>query len=273
MYDNVKTIYNIDLLNSMMLGVPYAPLSNTTLNEKHNIALGVHIPSGYPKLRYYGIGIGGISNIDNSNVNILSISRHTAEHASMYKQIPFKLVKESSDLSNIEKSKYKLRKKVIIDGKSYIAYYLKVIDDKEINSNIVRLKYKKGKDKPVITLFENKKKSILNPIPNYNKVDNMEYTDYIVKLSPITIPITVNEIKEITENIKLLGYKSETITEIALCSGYEVTFNGYKELVGTQIMYHITTGYNLQEQIADNEDIILSTDIGGVEPLISYSDV
>ena len=36
-YNSTRTIYNIKLQTTMMAGLPYTPLRNTTLNEKLDI--------------------------------------------------------------------------------------------------------------------------------------------------------------------------------------------------------------------------------------------
>ena len=59
------TVYGLGLINAMLSNRPYNVYPNTTLNEKFNVLAKEHVISTskslvYPRLKYFGIGIGGV---------------------------------------------------------------------------------------------------------------------------------------------------------------------------------------------------------------------
>jgi len=269
MYNNTKTIYGIDLMQTMLLNREYRPLPNTTLNDKFNVLVDNPLPVGkYPTLNYLAIGNGGIGAIDEDN-DVLKVSTHTADHASLFNHIPFILTPKSSDLSLGERSRYRMRVERVIGGEEYVAYYLRVISNID-SGNIMKMRYNEDiHNKPILSVFNTNNLAILNPSPLLEDTYVGDTDSYLIKVTGIHNILTRDELINIKRALEILGEDNLTISEIGLCSGYDVEHNGGLETICTQIMYHVSVGYDVETYIHSGEAINITTDIGGVEPVIS----
>ena len=113
---------------SVLLPVTTTEQPELTLNNYYNIATQYNTLNGeVPKLRYFGVGIKGCYNADDG---ILS-SAYNPERTDMnlYQLIPIRCRPVDEDLSDSERSKYRLRlRKTLTDGNEYFLYYLKVLN-------------------------------------------------------------------------------------------------------------------------------------------------
>ena len=113
---------------SVLLPVTTTEQPELTLNNYYNIATQYNTLNGeVPKLRYFGVGIKGCYNADDG---ILS-SAYNPERTDMnlYQPIPIRCRPVDEDLSDSERSKYRLRlRKTLTDGNEYFLYYLKVLN-------------------------------------------------------------------------------------------------------------------------------------------------
>ena len=113
---------------SVLLPVTTTEQPELTLNNYYNIATQYNTLNGeVPKLRYFGVGIKGCYNADDG---ILS-SAYNPERTdmSLYQLIPIRCRPVDEDLSDSERSKYRLRlRKTLTDGNEYFLYYLKVLN-------------------------------------------------------------------------------------------------------------------------------------------------
>ena len=71
------------------------------------------------KIQYFCIGTGGV------RFAPLSIDKPRNHETRLYNMVPFRCVPIASDLSNIERSKYRMRRKEKFNGEWYYTYYLK----------------------------------------------------------------------------------------------------------------------------------------------------
>jgi len=252
------------------MGLPYTPLKNTTINEHLKIYTDYKLPKGtYPTINYITIGVGGLSVINDSN-DVLNVSTHTGDHAILFKQIPFRLVPVIADLDNEERLLYRLRKEIDINGETYVAYYLKVLDDDIKNGTIMHMSYNIDEDdKPELKPFNTESIDVLRPKPMSNNTSIGDTNNYLIKVSTVSSIFTKIELEGVKETLELLGYEEDSITEIGICSGYDIDIGGFTESISTQIMYHEAVDYNIQNIIELDEDILNVFDIGGVEPIIS----
>ena len=121
-----RTLYNVDLHLSMLLGRDYMTKPNTTLNEKFDVLADVNVPEGmYPKLQYYCIGIGGDQLSE--SVSGFPVSEHSPMDAALFEQIPFVIRPIQQDLTPTERANYRFRVIETIKNETYVCYYLKVI--------------------------------------------------------------------------------------------------------------------------------------------------
>ena len=116
---------------SVLLPVTVTEQPELTLNNYYNIATQYNTLNGeVPKLKYFGVGIKGCYNADDG---ILS-SAYNPERTDMnlYQLIPIRCRPVDEDLSDSERTKYRLRlRKTLTDGNEYFLYYLKVLNFNE----------------------------------------------------------------------------------------------------------------------------------------------
>lgn len=113
---------------SVLLPVAVEEHPELTLNNHLNIAVNANTLNGeVPKLRYFGVGIGGSYNADDSI--LVSAYNPARTDMNLYRLIPIRCRPVDEDLSDSERSKYRLRqRKTLADGNEYFLYYLKVLN-------------------------------------------------------------------------------------------------------------------------------------------------
>lgn len=125
---DTTTLLGSQLGLSVLLPVITTEHPELTLNNYLNVATQYNTLDGeVPKLRYFGVGIKGCYNADDG---ILS-SAYNPERTDMnlYQLIPIRCRPVDEDLSDSERSKYRLRlRKTLADGNEYFLYYLKVLN-------------------------------------------------------------------------------------------------------------------------------------------------
>ena len=109
---------------SVLLPVAVEEHPELTLNNHLNIAVNANTLNGeVPKLRYFGVGIGGSYNADDSI--LVSAYNPARTDMNLYRLIPIRCRPVDEDLSDSERSKYRLRqRKTLADGNEYFLYYL-----------------------------------------------------------------------------------------------------------------------------------------------------
>ena len=123
-YDTV-TLLGSEIGLASILPVDFTLRQEYTLNADLNIFPNEEI-TVRPKLRYYGVGINGCYNVDDS---ILSAAYNPQRmNMNLYHRIPFRCVPIDEDLTDEEREKYRLRQRKTINGQEYFLYWLKVID-------------------------------------------------------------------------------------------------------------------------------------------------
>lgn len=115
--------------------VPYNTYLDATLNTKYSIKYGPGVnptlcPATMPlgknvKVKYFGIGIKGFYNIDDGILSQPYMPKAT--NLDLHQPIPFRCVPVDSDLSAQERSNYRMRTRITVDGEQYYAYWLKKI--------------------------------------------------------------------------------------------------------------------------------------------------
>ena len=151
----IATEYSTDTILGMynqfhaMLGgrMNYEIFPESTLNYKYNCypptVSGngyVNVPSGTPGIAYFGVGIRGFYNItaDDEISPLSQPYRPKATEGDLYKPIPIRCIPKAYDLSASERKKYRLRTEMTIDNKTYVCYWLKVLEFGD-SINIVRI--------------------------------------------------------------------------------------------------------------------------------------
>lgn len=123
-YDTT-TLLGSEIGLSAILPVDFTVRNEFTLNTDLNIFPEESFDTR-PMLRYYGIGIQGAYNVDDG---ILSAAYNPQRmNMNLYHQIPFRCVPVDEDLSDAERTSYRLRQRTTINGAEYYLYWLKVIN-------------------------------------------------------------------------------------------------------------------------------------------------
>lgn len=122
--------------------IAYNYLPNTTLNKKYSCFLAQQVNSVWqnvprdsngktivPTIAYFGVGIRGYYNITSDDgISPLSQAyRPKATDKDLYRPIPIRCVPKGYDLSAAERANYRMRTEMVVDGVTYICYYLKKV--------------------------------------------------------------------------------------------------------------------------------------------------
>ena len=111
-----------------MLPIAFEEDLTSTLNYKHGVFANTR-PETIPKVKYFGIGIGGRYLVDDAALT--SAYKPAIDDMDLYMPIPFRLVPIDEDLSSAERANYRMRVRKTINGVEYYAYYLKLIEYSE----------------------------------------------------------------------------------------------------------------------------------------------
>jgi len=260
-----RTIYGVMLQNAVMLGQPYVPLVNTTLNEKFDILSIYDITDKYPTVNLLTIGVGG-SEYGLPQMNIKR-SVHSPKDGALFNHIPFFVREGNYTLTKTENQRYRLVKQVIHNDVVYtVAYGLvlnnfiyenKVYQLNSITNNYNYTEYKTQYDS-----------NILNPVNNgYVDLVNSDTGKYLICTSSIIIDFTSKIIEEIMHAMDVFNNGSYVINEMGLAASVEVELeNGLLENVSTQMTHFIDVNYDVSNY-KDN-GININLDIGGSEPFV-----
>lgn len=268
LYTSQRTMYGASLSLAQMLGKDYVIKENTTLNQLLDIYPTENLlPGQYPLLQYFCIGTGGNGIIENTDV--YPYSNHSPLDAGLFNMVPFVLRETTNDLTPMEATKYRLKKIIRVDGKDYIAYYLRRIDrDTEIDfkENFYQISRRGSSD--TIDILNLESRDVLHPTP-ISKVGKIisNNSSYVTKLAKVILQLKSNEVQELKQAIKTLN-ADFNLTEIGLVSGVEKNFpTGETEAICTQILYHVGMNMDLNIYFNTNNTFYKTIDIGGAEPL------
>lgn len=262
-----RTVYGLSLQMAQLLGLEYVVRPNTTLNEKFNIAASETLQQGvYPKAKYYAIGVGGLGYVN--DIDKYNFSKHRPTDAALFEHIPFVIRTLDSDLTEIEQTKYRFRKIILINGVEYAAYYLKVIEEQYTVDDIYVVDVANSVSK--LSKFNSNDPTLLNPTPRdpSNDLTSDTTARYVTAASKLKFSMSKTDIVEIDKVLTLLyGDNTKVITELAVCSGVDNT-SQVPEATNVQILYHFEIEILTQVEIAGDKEIQRSLEIGGTEPLI-----
>lgn len=276
----VRTIAGTELQTSTLLNIPYKVREHSTLNEKFGVHDDVQISTDEtPNLAYMAVGNGAHRNVDGKDgIPIIERVPHKPENLALYSHLPFILRLPHEDLGASERINYRMRTFIEVNGATYVAYYLKVLDLSETQP---RLELKQVRDGVMVSQPYQYSRDNLNPVKPRLRPNEVLTTagDYISATAKIPYELTVSDIDELL-NVANIIYGSESyaiISEIALCTGVDrsVTgeFNGitmgYIESIGTQV-YSIINSFNLLQ--SNNGGVHGYFDVGSVEPLLVISE-
>ncbi len=271
-----RSVLGAQLQTNHYLKLPTIIKPNTTLNQKFDIHNNIALAdTDIPAANYYAIGNGGHDYaIGADGAKLPSPVAHKARAAALYNHLPFILREPNNDISPTQRNNYRLRKNIIVDGNQYIAYYLRLIDKTNTESN---LQLKEVVDDVITTSpFEHTLGDLSPTPPELNNEGNNTTTgNYISSTARITFSMSDFDIQELL-NVANIIYNDDRyaiISEIAICSGVDKTvtgvFNGvsssYVEAIGVQCMSFVNTLFAAKFM---NNSFSVQMDVGSVEPLL-----
>ena len=268
MFKTVKTVYLEQLEVNRDLGLPYAPLQNTTLNEKFNIT--ATSSEEYPTLQYYTIGLHYKSLTDVNNLDFNKI-QHSTLDSSVYIPIPFLLKEANVGLTDLEKSKYFLRTKLTINNTEFIACYGKKIDSIANDSKLYDIVKDDTYGVELLSIPDNR---YLNPIPRENIDIYGTKLNYVAVSLKLKVTIDKIEALNIRNAINLLypnrpDTNKYEIGEIGFVFGKSGVSNGDSEIADAQIGYFLKSNMILNDLILDKEEVLTAQiNIGGMKPYL-----
>lgn len=262
-----RTVYGVDLELHRLAGMDYNIINNTSLNEKFSLYTEEEVPEGvYPTLKYLTIGTGEVDIIDN-NLGY-SYSRHSPVDAALFNHIPFVMKPVDEDLLPAEQTAYRFRKEEVIDGVTYAAYYLKVIDTIELRSDFYKVSTQNGVSS--LSLFDTNDDALLYPVPKDRSASALDIStaEYVIKVLKLDFALTTAEITELKNVLTLKNLDNVNITEIGLCTGIDKYIDNKFVATAVQISHHIGVNIELAIYLNTNTTFLRSIELGGGEPLM-----
>lgn len=265
------TIFGLGLINAMLARRHYEPGINTTLNEKFGILDGHKPPKGsetepvYPRLRYLTIGNGGLVYIPNTDS--YKFSHHSAIDGALFNHLPFALKLPHEDFNDVERSRYRLRREVRIQGEVYIAYYAKVIETIDYRGYPYLVTNKDGID--ILSIFNTNIERILNPTPLHKPNEPLKSTNVASVINRFKLEFFMSEKdqEELKKVFRLLEINDHTkLTELGVCFGHEYLTHYGSEIIATQIAYHLDIDLDVALDFDSNFVFKRNLELGGAEP-------
>lgn len=273
-----RTWMAAELTNALLFRRPYLIQPYTTLNEDLGILHNTAFPSTtYPETKFFAIGIGGLTTRTGSDGAVLVENQiHDVTDAALFKQIPFVLRQPGNDIAPERRSRYALRKEIVIGTDTYIAYWLRRIDMSAVSYTSMYRNIENGvlkAPRPV-----EPKPAFLNPTPVTlsQSVPNVINGDYIVTTTKLPLELTAEEVSDAIEACTIL-YGSATyarISEVAICAGIDhvVTVSSatgqfnFTDSIAVQIMAHLPDDTNLLRKA---NGYTAEVDMGSNNPMLT----
>lgn len=232
--DEIKVPFQPDILTKGMQECePYDPV-----NDSDGIQIG-----------YIAIGNGGHTTAISSqnSVSYMGLNVHQSTDAAPFRMLPFVCRPEDHDIPDEERANYRLRKTLTIDGETYVAYYLRVLDfsNSEIEMNIARTINGETLETVFVPTVNN-----LRATPVAPGVENDGTKTYVT--AKAVFDFTEKDVAYFIEACEnLFGSSNEAIiSEIALCSGVDKPIVRSYPSDGMQTSTSSIASRNLKEAVA-----------------------
>ena len=223
-----KTVHLAELEHARQFQNPFSTLANSTVNEALNLGDSTPPVGEYPVTKYLMLGRGGLTFTTLSGGSPTPITeKHKVTDATMFDALPFVIAPVGSDLSPIDRAKYRGRVLEVIDGVSYFAYYIKVVEDYAPTVAITVVEMLNGtlvSEVPYVSSATS-----LNPTPSglSNVTVNTATGRHIsvkTTISTVLSEVVVSNIVAAAE-LKWGVSDAAVVSEIAFVSGYDKTIS------------------------------------------------
>jgi hypothetical protein len=260
------------------LGIPFVLEKNTTLNELLSIQAD-RVPDAnvYPTLGYLALGNGGLAASLLGDGNLVMVPKiFEPTNAAPYSPIPLILRALGDDLTPDQRKNYALRRLEQRNNVTYIAYYLKRIDKKDLKAGMFLTTVVDGVKNTVPFVPTS---AVLHPTPPVISNPGVITADgsYVSASAPLNVVLDQVDTEELMNvfNILYQNPNAAIISELALCSGLDLTvqvsdpggntFN-MAEAIAVQVNDFVNIGAPLQ---FNADGVKFSMDIGATEPLMA----
>ena len=276
MENTQRTIYAAYLQTCRELNIPITIFDYTTLNQALNIQYPYTYPTNInPYLQYAVFGNGGNTFTSGTNGQQQPVPiQHLATDANLYNMLPLSLRLPNNDLTPTQMAGYRLRTTVTINGTQYIAYYGLLLSLNPVAVSLNSITNQNGQS--TTTLFV---PSAANLSPSPQNLTNLSVNsvtgDYVNVNSLLPLNLTASQVSEFINACNILygSPSSAIISEIGLCTGYDITVAGtsngasinYSEAVAVQINAFINTFYAMYYS---QNGLNLTFNVGATEPLM-----
>lgn len=274
-------IMGIRLQDIKLMGLPYTPVANTTLNELFAVQAGVAPDPGQtPNMQYLAIGNGGhIAGNTADGLSFPQLVNHSPRDCALINHLPFVLRLPTDDLTGSQQAGYALRVPRTINGVNYIAYYLRKIDLTTVTVDLLDNNVQNGvtSSTPWVPTTAN-----LHPQPTIPSSTGAVQTsgEYVSVRAVVKVPFASTDIAELTNVATILYGTSDLaiISEAALVAGFPKLISAqqqgggtltYTEAVAATVCSSMSAYYHLPSL---NQQLTLSFDIGGAESLYGVDD-
>jgi hypothetical protein len=275
----IRTVVGAALQTHQLLGKPLVVKTNSTLNQKHDIQANLSInETDIVAMKYVAIGNGGHDVAVGANgIPRIKSVQHTPRHTALYNQLPFVLRLPNDDLDAGQRSRYRLRKMVNIEGTVYVAYYLRTLD---LSNSVPNLELRVVADGVTTSSPYSPTLADLSPTPPaINPGDVLVTTgDYVAATAKVPFEMSADDVAEFLNvcNVMYGGPEYAMISEIAMCSGvdrnvqgdFNGTTSGYTEAIAVQVCSFICSVIPAE---SINQGVALSIDIGSSEAMLDFS--
>lgn len=294
----VRTVYGSALQTAKQLGIAHDVPDLASLNRALDydqvvphqptlVTQGMEVVAPYiadddtiaQTLQYFCIGNGGHRTVAGpvNGVPYTAPIPHRASDAGLYNLIPFVVKPVAADLTDLERSIYRLRKTMLIDGTLYAAYYLRQLDIASATADATEVTVVGGVSYPIefIPTLNN----LTPPIPPIGSANN---GSYLQVSATINVTFSAQEVQWLKDACALVfgDENYAIISEIGLCHGVEHPVTAVYpatgsqvavavsttnvECVGVQVACHISTYYPV---IYTNAGFDFTLELGATEPL------
>lgn len=264
------SVYYPQLTTSLAVMGAYTPPAEHTIQSALDIVNPTTSPTSTYKTRYVMFGIAGVyaRTID----NVPFVVDHDPRRLIPHKPVPLKVVPIEED--GIETEHLRLRKELVRDGRTYVAYYAKVLDvEPQLNLRVVRT----GQDAAAFSfsLPDIHKFPREAPLPAHRNLDSRELIskEHVISSASTVIRMTDMEFNDIRNGLALLG---EPVTN-AVISEAVVFFGTEHELVidtpiNTRVQLEVGNSQSAGLMSFDPMvELEISYDLGTSEPVVVHT--
>ena len=268
MYITTQTIWNLDVMISLLTGSTYQPAPNTTLNEKFK-SDGNWNESGIPELNLITIGLLPVPYLDDiTEVGKMVDVKHSAADGSVYEPIPFIMRTLDNDLLDNTKVNYRLRCIETYNDTEYICYYGKRLEQVTNVTTPYQLT-SSGDGDFELSHLDTDDLNILEPeIQPSTAYDQFNVNDYITMIRDLNLMISIQELREIENSMEIIyPGRDKIIGELALCTSVDDDYVASS----VQVNFFITISEFLGDLLSRGAPLLHTFTIGGLEMKMNRS--